>query len=242
MNKPRLIQIVKRSGLANTREDATNLIKTGKVKVDGEIVTDIYYQTRPNKVTINGKPVKIVEEMVYFIMNKPVGYSCQKTDEPNVLQLIEMKDPAIKNMLFTIGRLDVDTSGLLIITNDGSILHKILKPEQEVWKTYEATVSKIIYPEKMEKIEKGITIDVDGQPYKCLPAQIEKKGQLEYILKIKEGKKRQVRKMLEAAGTSCVKLHRYAIGGLELPKGMKQGQYMKVTKEDLKKIFWTKEK
>ncbi|MBN2421260.1 rRNA pseudouridine synthase [Candidatus Woesearchaeota archaeon] len=237
MNKPRLIQILKRSGLVNTREECMEIIKSGRVCVDGEPVYDIYYQSRPHRVTIDGKPIKLVEEMVYYIMNKPSGYSCQKTDEKNVLDLIKIKDKQIKNMLFTVGRLDVDTSGLVIITNDGSILHKILKPEFDVWKTYEATVDKTIYPEKLEKFRKGLIIEVDGDPYKTLPARIEKKGQFEYTIQIQEGKKRQVRKMLEMVDVTCLKLHRQKIGGLELPKGLKEGQYVEVKKDELRKIF-----
>lgn len=238
MNKPRLIQILKRSGLVNTREECMEIIKSGRVEVDGEPVYDIYYQTRPNKVTIDGKPVKLIEKMVYYIMNKPVGYSCQKTDADNVLDLIKIDDKQIKNMLFTVGRLDVDSSGLLIITNDGSILHKILKPEKDIWKTYIANTDNMIYPDKLEKFRKGIIIEVDGEPYKTMPAQIEKIGQFLYEIKIKEGKKRQVRKMLESAGVRCVALQRVAIGNLHLPKGLKEGKYIEVTKDDLKKIYW----
>lgn len=237
MNKPRLIQILKRSGLVNTREEAIEIIKSGRVEVDGEPVFDIYYQARPHRITIDGKPVRLVEKMVYYLMNKPVGYSCQKTDEQNVLDLIKISDKQIKNMLFTVGRLDVDTSGLIIITNDGSILHKILKPEFDVWKTYEATVDKLVYPEKLEKFRKGVIIEVEGEPYKTLPAKIEKRGQFEYEIQIKEGKKRQIRKMLEIIGVKCLKLHRQKIGGLELPKGLKEGQYVEVKKEELKKAF-----
>jgi len=237
MNKPRLIQILKRSGLVNTREEAMKIIKEGRVKIDGEPIYDIFYQTRPHRVTIDGKPVKLVEEMVYYLMNKPRGYSCQKMDDPNVLDLIKIENKEIRNMLFTVGRLDVDTSGLIIITNDGAILHKILKPEFDIWKTYEATVDKTIYPEKLEKFRKGLIIEVDGKEYKTLPARIEKRGQFEYEIQIQEGKKRQIRKMLEIAGVACLKLHRQKIGGLELPKGLKEGQYIEVKKEDLKKIF-----
>ncbi len=238
MNKPRLIQILKRAGLVETREEAKRIIKSGRVKVNGMPVTDIFFQTRPNKVTIDGKPVELIEEKKYFLMNKPTGYSCQKTDHPNVLELIKTEDERMKNMLFTIGRLDVDTSGLLIITNDGALVHKVLKPEHDVYKTYYATTNKIIYPEKLEKIRKGVTIEVDGEPYKCMPALIEKTSQFEYMIRIKEGKKRQIRKMLEVVGVQCLKLHRQKIGKLELPPELRQGQYVEVPKEDIMKIFW----
>lgn len=235
MNKPRLIQIIKRAGIAETREEATQLIRSGRVKVNGTSVYDIYYQARPNEVTIDDKPVKIIEKKVYFLLNKPKGYSCQKTETPNVLSLFKLESK-IQNMLFTVGRLDVDTTGLIIVTNDGSIMHAILKPEQNIWKTYIARVDKTIYPDKLEKLRKGITIEVDNRPYKCLPAQIEKKVQFEYEIKIKEGKKRQVRKMLEAAGVKCLSLKRIAIGGLYLPI-IKEGQFKEVSKRDLEKIF-----
>ncbi len=238
MNKLRLIQIIKRTGLAETRAQAMSLIKSGRVKLDGKPVTDIYYQTRPNKVTIDGKPISLVEKQVYFILNKPAGYSCQKTETPNVLQLFHLPDKKIQNMLFTVGRLDVDTTGLLIVTNDGSILHQILQPEKNIWKTYYATVNRDIQLEGIEKIKKGITIKMDNEVYKCLPAQIRKLKPIIYEIKIKEGKKRQIRRMLEAVGVETVHLHRQAIGGLELPQ-LKEGEYKEVTKEEVMKIFAT---
>ncbi len=238
MNKPRLIQIVKRTGVAETREDAMAIIKAGRVKVEGNVVTDIYYQTRPNKVTIDGKPVKLVEEMVYFIMNKPFGYSCQKTDHPNVLELVKVKDPAVQNMLFTIGRLDVETSGLLIITNDGSMVHKVLQPAEEVWKTYYATTDKEIPKEGLEKIRKGITIKLGlNQWYDCMSSKIEEIRPNQYEIKIQEGKKRQIRRMLEAVGVQTIRLHRQRIGNLELPHELKEGQYKAVQKKELMKMF-----
>ena len=238
MNKPRLIQIVKRSGIANTREDATAIIKAGRVKVDGKPVFDIFYQTRPNKVLIDDKPVKLVEEVVYFIMNKPTGYSCQKTDHPNVLEIVKVKDIAVQNMLFTIGRLDVETSGLLIVTNDGAMVHKVLQPINDVWKTYHATVDKEISKEGLDKIRKGITIQLGmNQWYDCLEAQISEIRPLQYEIRIREGKKRQVRRMVEAVGCEVVRLHRHAIGKLELPHGLKEGEYKAITKKDLMMMF-----
>ncbi|MEK6887283.1 MAG: pseudouridine synthase [Nanoarchaeota archaeon] len=235
MNKPRLIQVVKRAGIAETRKDAMDLIKSGRVKVNGKPVYDIYYQARLHEITIDDQPVKIVDKKVYFLLNKPVGYSCQKTETPNVLELFHL-DKEIQNMLFTIGRLDVDTTGLLIVTNDGSIMHAILKPEQNIWKTYIAAVDKTIYPDGLEKFKKGVKIEVENRPYICLPAQIEKIGQFEYEIKIKEGKKRQIRKMIEAVGAKCLSLKRIAIGGLKLPN-IKEGMFKEVTKRDLEKIF-----
>ncbi len=235
MNKPRLIQIIKRAGIAETREEATKLIRSGRVKVKGQSVFDIYYQARPNEVTIDGKPVELVEKKVYFLLNKPKGYSCQKTETPNVLSLFRL-EPKIQNMLFTVGRLDVDTTGLIIVTNDGSIMHAILKPEKNIFKTYLARTDKTIYPDGLEKFRKGVTIEVDNNPYKCIPALIHKKGQFEYEIKIKEGKKRQIRKMLEAVGAKCLALKRSAIGKLELPS-IKEGEFKQVSKHELERIF-----
>lgn len=236
MNKLRLIQIIKKAGLVDTRKEAMSLIKSGRVKVDGISVTDIYFQTRPNKVTIDGKPIKLVEEKVYFLLNKPAGYSCQKTETPNVMQLFNL-EKEIQNMLHTVGRLDVDTTGLLIVTNDGSIMHGILQPEKNVWKTYVAIVDKEISNEGIEEIKKGITIKMDMEMYKCLPAQIRKIKPLTYEIKIKEGKKRQIKRMIEAVGSQCIRLQRLSIGKLELPKGLKEGEFKEVKKEDLEDVF-----
>ncbi len=236
MNKLRLIQIIKKAGLVDTRAEAMKLIKSGKVKVNGISVTDIYYQTRPNKVTVEGKPINLVEKMVYFLLNKPAGYSCQKTEVPNVLQLFKLGDKKIENMLHPIGRLDVDTTGLLIVTNDGSIMHQILKPEENVWKTYHVVSDKELSSSELEKIRNGITIKMDMEIYRCLPAKIERIKTLTYEVKIKEGKKRQVKRMFEAVNAKVLNLKRVAIGGLVLPD-IKEGEYKEVRKEDLEKIF-----
>jgi pseudouridine synthase len=241
MNKPRLIQLVKKSGLAEKREEAALLIKSGRVAIDGKVVTNPNFQVRPSthKITIDGKPLKLVEEKLYFILNKPPGFSSQKeSGKKNVLDLIKIQDEKLKNTLFPVGRLDEDTSGLIIITNDGSLVHEILQPVKEVWKTYVATTNKDVPEAGLAKIRKGITIQLGhNQWFDCMSAFIEQIGPKRYEIKIREGKKRQVRRMLEAVGVHTEKLHRQAIGKLALPHGLRIGEYKQISKKEIEKIF-----
>ena len=235
MNKPNLIQIIKKTGMFRTQEEVKEIIKSGRVRVKGKVVRDIYYQARALNVEIDGKPIPQVKEKAYFILNKPRGYSCHKTDARNIWQLFKVSKE-IQNTLYSVGRLDVDTTGMLILSNDGSIMHKILKPEKNIWKTYVIASDKELRPSDIDLMKKGITIMLEEGKYQCLPAQIERIGNKTYEIKIQEGKKRQIRRMFEAVGAKVINLKRLAIGGLKLPD-IKEGEYKKVRKEDLEKIF-----
>ncbi len=242
MNKPRIDQLLRKSGLVKTRSEAHALIKSGRLKVDGKIITNVSYQTRPSThiITVDDEPLNIIEDKLYFVLNKPKGVSCQQGEHPNVIDLIKLDNEKLKNSLFAVGRLDIDTTGLIIITNDGSIVHKIIDPKNKICKTYIAEVDKEISNEGMEKIRKGIHIMLDKKKYHCMPAEIKKLKDLTYKIKIKEGKKRQVRKMLEAVGVKTLKLKRVAIGNLLLSDEIKEGEYKKITKKDILNIFKNK--
>jgi len=240
-NKPRLSQLIKKAGLAETRYDAEKMITDGRVKVDGVVITSFSYQTRPSthKITVDDEPLVLVEEKLYYILNKPIRYSSQKGEhgKKGVLDLFDIKDQKVKNTLFAIGRLDENTTGLLIITNDGSLVQKILSPEKDVWKKYIATLNKDLEEKDIEKIRNGITVEIEDEEYKCKPAEIEQIGAHTYAIKVTEGKKRQVRQMVKATGAIVLELHRESIGNLVLPPKLEFGEYKAVTKNEILKAL-----
>jgi len=237
LNKPRLTQLIKKAGLAKTKSDAEQMIHDGRVKVDGTVVKNISFQTRPSThvITIDNKPLKLVEEKLYFLLNKPLNYSSQKGEKGkrSVIDLFDMGDERLKNTLFPVGRLDYNTTGLMIITNDGALVHKILNPAREVWKTYFIRTNKEIPKGGIEKIKKGINCEINRKKYTCLPAKIKQLDIYKYELQIREGKKRQIREMIKATGCRVLELHRQAIGKLKLPDDIDFSEYKAVTKEKI---------
>jgi len=223
------------AGIASRRK-CEEYIKKGRVTVDGKVVTELGSKVDPKNsaITFDGRPL-VQEEIVYILLNKPTGYVTTLSDpqgRPIVTDLLH----GIRQRVFPVGRLDFDTEGALILTNDGSLSQFIQHPRHEVNKTYVAIVKGIPSLDKISQLEKGIVID--GQ--KTWPARVKIKGQkktestLELI--IHEGKKRQVRKMLAAVGHPVKSLRRTAYGNLNLGR-LEPGKYRFLTKKDLKMIF-----
>ena len=234
----RLQKILAHAGICSRRK-AEEYIANGRVTVNGQLITSPGIKVDPeqDKISVDGKPI-LKEEKVYILLNKPTGYVTTMSDpqgRPIVTDLL----PGIKHRVFPVGRLDLDSEGALILTNDGAFTNRILHPRYEVNKTYEATVRRVPSPSDLQRLEQGI--DIDG--HKTWPAKLlvlhGKKGQkgtttIEVV--IHEGKKRQVRKMFQAIGHHVVRLKRTAYGNLKLGS-LKQGKYRFLTKNDLKKLF-----
>ncbi|MBI5072195.1 rRNA pseudouridine synthase, partial [Candidatus Woesearchaeota archaeon] len=178
------------------------LVNSNRVTIDGISTAALKFQFSPKKrtVCIDGKPISFVSKK-YLVLNKPAGYSCQKNGNfPYVVSLLACDD-ATKNSLFPIGRLDVPTTGLLIITNDGTLSALLAEPKRNVTKTYHALLKQKITDEQIIKLRQGVIIQVDGEEYKTLPPKVNKiswKSENNIEIIITEGKYRQVRKMLEA--------------------------------------------
>lgn len=172
-------------------------------------------------------------------MNKPIGYlstklteNDKKMNKKTTLDLIKGLDKNTHSSLFTIGRLDENTSGLLIITNDGPLSREITDPERKINKTYKATLAKEITKEEASKLEKGVTIRIDDKNYQTRPVKIELINKKELTITINEGKKREIRKIFETIKNKVIKLERTAIGQITLQNtGLKTGEYKKVNKE-----------
>ena len=230
----RINKYIASSGVASRRK-AEEIILDRRVKVNGEIVSELSFNIDENKdiVEIDGKVISLSENHVYIVLNKPEGYITtvkDQFDRPSVLDLVT----DIKERVYPIGRLDYETSGLLILTNDGDLTYKLTHPKHEVDKTYVALVKGQPTYEELKNFRDGLEIE----DYKTAPAKIrvvdvnEEKNYSKCEIKIHEGRNRQVRKMCKAINHPVLRLRRIAMGEIRL-KGLKVGEYRHLTKEEI---------
>lgn len=237
----RLQKFLAESGIASRRK-CEELILEGKVKVNDKTIVELGTKVDPDKdkITYNGKLVEKTDKNVYILLNKPIGYVTTANDQFNrdaVLDLIKIKERVVP-----CGRLDMYTSGALILTNDGEFVYQITHPKHEVTKTYTITLKGIVSNEEVESLRIGVEIDDNGTPYKTKEAKVkilktdfEKDiSRLEII--IHEGKNRQVRKMCEAIGKKVLALHRTKIGNLSV-KDLKLGTWRYLKKEEINELI-----
>ena len=208
----RLQKYLAECGVASRRK-CEELILQGKVKVNNQIVTELGVKVNLEKdiVKFEDKEIKPTSKMVYILLNKPIGYVTTADDQfgrDTVLDLVKVKERIVP-----VGRLDMYTSGALILTNDGDFVYKVTHPKHEIEKTYTVTVKGIIKNEEVEQIRKGVKIDdyiTKPAKVKILKTDTEKNiSRLEIV--IHEGKNRQVRKMCESVGKKVLALHRSKI-------------------------------
>jgi 23S rRNA pseudouridine2605 synthase len=235
----RLQKILAKAGIASRRK-AEELIRQGRVTVDGKVVTEMGIQVDPGKqrIEFDGKPVTIEEKKVYVLLHKPAGYVSTVHDpqgRPIVTELIR----GIQERIFPVGRLDLDTEGALLLTNDGELAQKILHPSHEVNKTYIVWVKGKPGKKKIELLRKGVNLE--GR--KTWPAGIkiltEGSTESSFQITIHEGRKRQVRKMFEAVGHPVLRLKRVAYGKLKLGD-LAPGKFRFLSRKDLQLIFMKK--
>jgi 23S rRNA pseudouridine2605 synthase len=233
----RLQKIIARAGICSRRA-AEQLIAEGRVAVNGQIVVELGYKadSAQTVITVDGRPLRREEEKVYLLLHKPRGYVTTLSDPQGRPIVSKLLPPEIKERLFPVGRLDLDSEGALMMTNDGELANKILHPKFEVKKTYEATVRERPQKADLRRLEQGILID--GQM--TWPAQTRVLHQEQHSavieIVIHEGKKRQVRKMFQAIGCPVLRLKRTAYGGLKLGS-LRPGQCRFLGKADIANIF-----
>ncbi len=211
-----------------TRSEVKKLMKKGYVTVNDAVIKNGAFQVEPNvdMVIFNDIPV-FYQEFVYYMMHKPENYvSSTRDDSLTVLDL--MMEPY--KGLFPCGRLDKDTTGLLLITNDGQLAHKLLSPNHHVEKEYLVHSDHPLTKEDMELFERGMTIDGNEE---VKPAKIMETGDCEYHLIIKEGKYHQIKRMYQAVGNEVVKLKRLRMKNLVLDETLAPGEYRALSKEEL---------
>jgi 23S rRNA pseudouridine2605 synthase len=231
----RLQKILAKAGIAS-RRSAEQLIRDGRIRINGQVAMEMGCKADPShdRITCDGKPI-VFEEKSYVLLNKPAGYVTTLSDpqgRPVVSDLIN----GIPLRLFPVGRLDLDTEGALLMTNDGELGNAILHPRFEVKKTYEALVTGAPSPEKLKRLEQGIEIDGGRTRPAIIRVLKQYKDQTLIEVIIHEGKKRQVRKMFQALNHRVLHLKRTAYGKLGLGT-LPLGKFRVLAPDDLKKIF-----
>jgi 16S rRNA pseudouridine516 synthase len=217
-----------------SRKEVKGLLKTGAVKINEVVVKDSKQHVDPNKetVTLNGEVLEY-KEFIYLMMNKPQGVLSATEDhrDETVIDLLELDDQVYEP--FPVGRLDKDTEGLLLITNDGQLAHRLLSPKKHVPKTYFAVIDQEVTEADIIAFNKGVTLD-DGYVTKPGELKILKSGiRSDIELTITEGKFHQVKRMFEAVGKRVVYLKRLTMGSLALDESLELGEYRELTDEEI---------
>lgn len=218
-----------------SRKDVKEYIEQGNVYINDILVTKAKKEIDPqtDHIVLNNKE-KISEKFIYLMMNKPSGVICQSKSlsRKTVIDLLP-KDLQDKN-LSPAGRLDFDTEGLVILTNDGIFLQNIIHPNKNVYKKYYAKVDKNLEEIDIERFNKGFYFKEEN--HMTLPSKLQIISPLECYVYIKEGKYHQVKRMLKACGKEVTYLKRIAIGDLNLDSGLSKGSYRHLTKQELESL------
>ena len=237
MEEVRLQKYLANSGIASRRK-CEELICQGKIEVNGKIVTELGTKIIPGKdiVYYNGKVVKLKSEYIYILLNKPIGYVTTVNDQfsrNTVLDLVKVKQRVVP-----VGRLDMYTSGALILTNDGDFVYRVTHPKHEIEKTYTVTLRGIITNKEVESLKSGVKIgDYITKPAKVKILKIDKEKNMSRIeIIIHEGKNRQVRRMCEVIGRKILALHRSKIGGIGV-KDLRLGEWRYLAEEEKNKLL-----
>lgn len=217
-----------------SRKEVKQLLKSGAVKIDDVIVKDAkqHVDTAKQIVTLNGEIIEY-REFIYLMMNKPHGVLSATEDSvgETVIDLLELEDQVYEP--FPVGRLDKDTEGLLLITNDGQLAHRLLSPKKHVPKTYFAVIDQEVTDEDVKAFAEGVTLD-DGYEAKPGELKILKSGiRSDIELTITEGKFHQVKRMFEAVGKKVIYLKRISMGPLPLDESLELGEYRELTDEEV---------
>ncbi len=230
----RLNKFLSNSGIASRRKCDT-LIKEGKVSVNGKVVTEmgVSINERRDKIIVEGKEVKLPSSFVYVKLNKPKGYACTANDEKGrktIYQLVKCEE-----RLFSVGRLDYDTEGLILLTNDGDFANKIMHPSYNIEKEYRVNVEGEIKESELAVLRAGVVVDGERMPEAKVKWLGYESGVTKLSVVIDEGQNRQIRRMFEAIGRSIKLLKRVRIGEVRLG-GLKRGDYRDLTESELNSL------
>lgn len=230
MEKIRLNKYIAMCGVSSRRK-ADELIVNGKIKVNDKVISELgFLVDGTEEILYEGKKIKLEENKKYYMLNKPKGYVTTAKEQFNrksVLDLINSNE-----RIYPVGRLDMYSEGLLLLTNDGEFTNRITHPKKHIAKTYRVILNKNITEEMIKKLENGV--DIGG--YITSKAKVNKLKDREIEITIYEGKNRQIRKMCEAIGNIVINLKRVSIGNLKLGK-LETGKYIELTDTDIQKIF-----
>ena len=230
----RLQKLIARAGICSRRE-AEKIILSGRVTVDGKIITELGAKADVNqKIRVDGKPLHFGAEKIYLLLNKPRGYVSTVHDERGRKTVLDLLGENFSERVYPVGRLDLNSEGLLILTNDGDLTNALIHPRFEVAKTYRAKISGTVTEEKLDRLRAGIELD-DGL---TAPAEVYLLAENLIEVTIHEGRNRQVRRMFAAIGCDVKRLRRIKFAGLTLD-GVKVGRFRALTAAEvstLKKI------
>jgi len=226
----RIQRFLARAGLTSRRE-AKTLLEKGVIKVNGKVVSEPYFQVNPEKdlIEFKGTPVKIPGNWTYIILNKPRGIITSTSDELGRKTVMDLL-PGKNKGLVPAGRLDEDSEGLLLITNDGDLIHGLTHPSFEIEKEYEVTLPRTPGKE-LKKMERGIKVGNDF----LKASNVVFKGGTKILITLREGKNREIRRMLGVLGYRAEKLTRIRIGNLRL-SNLKPGEYRKLTNQEMTEL------
>ena len=238
MEEERLQKFIANQGICSRRK-AEEYITSGRIKVNGNVIMELGTKIDPNKdvVEVDGKKISNISgKKVYILLNKPIGYVTTTRDQFNrntVLDLVNVKEKVLP-----VGRLDMYTSGAIILSNDGDFIYKITHPKYEVEKTYNVTLKGQVTDEEIEQLRNGVQIEnyVTGKA-KVKILRIDKEKDLSRVeIIIHEGKNREVRKMCEAIGRKVLALHRTKIGNISV-KDLRLGTWRYLKPNEIKSLL-----
>lgn len=232
----RLQKIISQAGLASRRA-AEAMILEGRVEVNGTVVRELGGKFDPEQVEIkvDGKVLRAAEAHVYYLLNKPKGYVSTASDERGRRTVLDLL-PEVQERIYPIGRLDMNTEGLLLLTNDGELMNGLLHPRYEVQKTYVARLAKGLSAQELRLLREGVQLE-DGL---TAPARVrtlaEEPGRAKVEITIHEGRNRQVRRMFQAVGHEVLALKRVAFAGLTL-EGVRRGGHRALAEAEVKMLY-----
>jgi len=238
MEEVRIQKYLANNGVASRRK-AEEWITQGKVSVNGKVITELGVKIVPGKdtVCVQGKKVEETSEKLYILLNKPIGYVTTVEEQFGREKVTDLLK-GVKTRVLPVGRLDMYTSGALILTNDGDFIYQVTHPSHEIDKTYVATVKGMVTPEEIEMLKKGVQIeDYTTAQAKVRILKTDQEKNISRIeITIHEGKNRQVRKMCEAIGRKVVALHRSKIGEITV-KDLKIGTWRYLKEGEVRKLL-----
>ena len=228
----RLQKLIARAGICSRRE-AEKIISAGRVAVDGKIITELGAKADPskNKILVDGKPLTFGAEKIYLLLNKPRGYVSTVKDDRGRKTVLELLGENFSERVYPVGRLDLNSEGLLLLTNDGDLTNALIHPRYEISKTYRAKISGVVTEEKLDRLRAGIELD-DGL---TAPAEVYLLDKDLVEVTIHEGRNRQVRRMFAAIGCEVKRLRRIKFAGLTL-EGVKVGKFRALTAEEVARL------
>jgi len=231
----RLQKVIANSGVTSRRK-AEELIQEGKVKVNGEVITTLGFKVNPSdNIEVNGLSIS-KEEKVYYVLNKPREVITSVSDDKGRKTVVDLIDE--DRRIYPVGRLDYDTTGIILLTNDGELANLMMHPRNEIDKCYVAKISGVLNPKELMMLKTGVTIDgVKTRKAHVKVRKIDKETNTSIVeLIIHEGRNHQVKKMFEAVNHEVLKLKRERIAFLDLT-GLKSGEYRKLNHKEVTTLY-----